>query len=180
MVDKILSERIEGGGKIDLVQLELDSFDSIKKAAQDFLSRSGGRLNLLVANAGVITAEKRANKEGFEQQWGTNHVGHFLLFHLLKDALLASAAPEYPSRYVSVASLGHRFDTVHFDDIKWEKEAHQPWNAYGRTKTANIWMADSIERLFGAQHHPGVTVEDSELARKNQSRGKNSYWVQRS
>jgi NAD(P)-dependent dehydrogenase (short-subunit alcohol dehydrogenase family) len=172
VVDKILSEKIEGGGKIDLVQLELDSFDSIKKAAQEFLSRSGGRLNLLVANAGVVAAEKRVTKDGFEQQWGTNHVGHFLLFRLLKDALLASATPEYPSRYVSVSSLGHAFDTVHFDDINWEKEAYKPWIAYGRSKTANIWMANSIERRFGAQHlhatsiHPGATREDSGLARE--------------
>jgi NAD(P)-dependent dehydrogenase (short-subunit alcohol dehydrogenase family) len=171
VVNKILSEKIEGGGKIDLVELELDNFESIKKGAQDFLSRSGGRLNVLVANAGVITAEKSVTKEGFEQQWGTNHLGHFLLFQLLKDALLTSGTPQYPSRYVSVASIGHFYGTVNFDDINWEKEAYKPWVAYGRTKTANIWMANSIERRFGAQHlhatsiHPGTTLEDSELAR---------------
>ncbi|KAH5124124.1 hypothetical protein HBI31_062740 [Parastagonospora nodorum] len=132
VVDKILSEKIEGGGKIDL---------------------------------------RSVTKEGFEQQWGTNHLGHFLLFQLLKDALLVSGTSEYPSRYVSVASNGHFFSTVNFDDINWEKEAYKPWIAYGRTKTANIWMANSIERHFGAQHlhatsvHPGTTLEDSELAR---------------
>ncbi|KAH6010616.1 hypothetical protein HBI83_165610 [Parastagonospora nodorum] len=171
VVDKILSEKIEGGGKIDLVELELDSFDSIRKGVHEFLSRSGGRLNVLVANAGVLTAERSVTKEGFEQQWGTNHLGHFLLFQLLKDALLVSGTSEYPSRYVSVASNGHFFSTVNFDDINWEKEAYKPWIAYGRTKTANIWMANSIERHFGAQHlhatsvHPGTTLEDSELAR---------------
>lgn len=176
VVDKILGEKIEGGGKIDLVQLELDSFDSIKKAVQDFLFRSGGRLNILVANAGVICAEKSVTKEGFEQQWGTNHLGHFLLFQLLKDALLASGTPEYPSRYVSVSSYGHSFSTVDFDDVNWGKEAYKPWIAYGRTKTANIWMANSIERRFGVHHlhatsvHPGTTLEDSELAR-NLSKG---------
>jgi NAD(P)-dependent dehydrogenase (short-subunit alcohol dehydrogenase family) len=169
VVDQILSEKREGGGKIDLIELELDSFESVKKGAQDFLSKSGGKLNALVANAGVMMTPEGRTKDGWETQFGTNHLGHFLLFQLLKDALLASASPEYPSRYVSVTSLGHNLDTVHFDDINIEKRPYEPWKAYGQSKTANIWMANAIERHYGAQHlhatsvHPGAIMEGSNL-----------------
>jgi NAD(P)-dependent dehydrogenase (short-subunit alcohol dehydrogenase family) len=184
VVDQILGEKREGGGKIDLVELELDSFESIKKGAQDFLFRSGRKLNAVVANAGVMTSQRTMTKDGFELAWGTNHLGHFLLFQLLKDALLASATPEYPSRYVSVSSLGHTISTVNFDDFNWEKTTYRSWPAYGRTKTANIWMANLIERRFGAQHlhatsvHPGVIIEDSNFSQNLSEQDKAALSVQ--
>ncbi|KAH6908806.1 hypothetical protein BKA70DRAFT_1278886 [Coprinopsis sp. MPI-PUGE-AT-0042] len=171
VVDDILAEKREGGGRIDLVELELDSFESIRKGAQDFLSKSGGKLNVIVANAGVMLPAYGKTKDGFETQFGTNHLGHFLLFHLLKDALLASATPEFPSRYVSVTSMGHMFGQVNFDDYNFDKTEYDARAAYGQSKTANIWMANSIERHYGSQHlhatsvHPGAITEGSNMTK---------------
>lgn len=100
-------------------------------------------------------------KDGFETQFGTNHVAHFLLFQLLKPTLLASATPEFPSRVVSVTSFGHRAGPVRFDDYNFEKGEYNPFAAYGQSKTANIWFANEIERRYGSKNlhatsnHPG-------------------------
>ncbi|KAH6908805.1 short-chain dehydrogenase [Coprinopsis sp. MPI-PUGE-AT-0042] len=169
VVDEILAEKREGGGKIDLIELELDSFESIRKGAQDFLSKSGGKLNVLIGNAGVMYTPYGKTKDGFETQFGTNHLGHFLLFHLLKDALLSSATPEFPSRYVSVTSRGHRYTTVNFDDYTFDKTEYDGWAAYAQSKTANIWMANSIERHYASRNfhatsvHPGGILEGSTI-----------------
>ncbi|KAH4601322.1 hypothetical protein HBI73_193730 [Parastagonospora nodorum] len=81
--------------------------------------------------------------DGFEQQFATNHLAHFLLFQLLKDAMLARATPQYPSRYVSVTSLAaHIFGLgVHVGDYHYDATEYSPWDAYAQSKTANIWMA---------------------------------------
>lgn len=118
-------------------------------------------------------------KDGFETQFGrpsslvqrleheltittgTNHVAHFLFFQLLKPALLASATPDFPSRVVSVTSYGHRMCPVRFDDYNFATEPYVPWAAYGQSKTANIYFANQLERLYGARDlhatsvHPG-------------------------
>ena len=100
-------------------------------------------------------------KDGFETQFGTNHVAHFYLFQLVKSALLASSTPEFPSRVVSVSSFGHRTAPVRFDDYNWEKGEYNPWASYGQAKTANIYFASEIERRYGSKGlhatslHPG-------------------------
>jgi NAD(P)-dependent dehydrogenase (short-subunit alcohol dehydrogenase family) len=171
VVDQILSEKHEGGGKIDLIDMELGSFESVRKGAQDFLQKSGGRLNVLIGNAGIMATPYVKTKDGFEQQFATDHLAHFLLFHLVKDALLASATSDFPSRCVSVTSLAHIFSTVHFDDYNYEKNEYNDWNAYGQAKTANIWFANSIERHYGSKNlhatavHPGGIVENSGLSK---------------
>jgi NAD(P)-dependent dehydrogenase (short-subunit alcohol dehydrogenase family) len=108
----------------------------------------------------MATPEGRT-KDGFETQFGTNHLAHFLLFQLLKDRLLASSTPEFPSRVVAVSSFGHRGSPIRFDDYNFEKEAYHPFISYGQSKTANIQMANEIERRFGSRGlhatslHPG-------------------------
>jgi len=170
VVDKILAEKHAGGGKIDLIEMELDSFASIGKAAKEILAKTGGKLNAIIGNAGVMATPYGKTKDGYETQFGTNHLGHFLLFHLLKDALLSSASPEYPSRYVSVTSVAHILSTVHLDDYNYQSTPYEPWNAYGQAKTANIWFANSIERHYASRHlhatsvHPGGILEGSGLA----------------
>lgn len=170
VVDQILSEEHEHGGKIDLIEMELDSFESVRKGVQEFLSKSQGKLNILIGNAGVMATPYGKTKDGFETQFGTNHLGHFLLFQLLKDALLSSATPEYPSRYISVTSMGHNFGNVNFGDYNFEK-GYDQWKAYGQAKTANIWMANSIERHYASQNlhstsvHPGCIPEGSGLGK---------------
>jgi NAD(P)-dependent dehydrogenase (short-subunit alcohol dehydrogenase family) len=108
-----------------------------------------------------MACPESTTEDGFETQFGTNHLAHFLLFQLLKPTLLASSTPEFNSRVVALSSLGHRSATVQFDDLDFKKQGYQPFVAYGQSKTANIWMANEIERRFGAQGlhamsvHPG-------------------------
>lgn len=83
-------------------------------------------------------------KEGFETQFGTNHVAHFLLFQLLKPALLASSTPEFNSRLVSVSSSGHEYSRILFDDLNLKKAGYDMWKAYGQSKTANIYLANEV------------------------------------
>lgn len=101
-------------------------------------------------------------QDGFETQFGTNHVGHFYLFQLLKHALLQSATPDFPSRVVSVSSIGHRCGEIRFDDYNFKKEgSYDPWASYGQAKTANIYFSNEVERRYGFRHlhsvslHPG-------------------------
>jgi NAD(P)-dependent dehydrogenase (short-subunit alcohol dehydrogenase family) len=100
-------------------------------------------------------------KDGFETQFGTNHLAHFLLFELLKPTLLASSTPEFHSRVVSISSGAHRISAVHVDDLDFKKAGYDPWKAYGQSKTANIHMATEIERRYGSKGlhafavHPG-------------------------
>tara|TARA_R110002003_G_scaffold1364_3_gene22918 strand:- start:6676 stop:7722 length:1047 start_codon:yes stop_codon:yes gene_type:complete len=171
VVEQILSEKHEFSGKIDLIEMELDSLASVRKGAQDFLSKSGGKLNVLIGNAGTMATPYGLTKDGFEVQFATNHLAHFLLFQLLKDSLLASATPAFPSRYVSVTSVAHTFGTVNFADYNFSNGTYDPWKAYGQSKTANIWLANGIERRYAARHlhatsvHPGSIVEGSTLGR---------------
>ena len=144
--------------------MDLASFASIRKGAAEFLEQSRGKLNLLITNAGVMATPESKTVDGFETQFGTNHLGHFLLFHILKSALLASATPEYPSRVVSVTSTGHRFGPIRFDDYNFEKEGYDEWAAYGQSKTANIWFANAIERHFGSQHLHATSVHPGGIA----------------
>lgn len=89
--------------------------------------------------------ERTLSKQGHELQFATNHLAHFLLFQLLKDALLRSATSESPSRVVDVSTSGHRGGPVHFDDLTLEK-TYNPWAGYAQSKLSNIWMANYIER----------------------------------
>lgn len=148
------------GGKITLLEMDNESLASVKKAADFFLSQSR-TLNILINNAGVMATPKGKTKDGLETQFGTNHVAHFYLFQLLKDTLLASATPDFPSRVVSVSSFGHRTGPVRVDDYNFEKEEYSPWLSYGQAKTANIWFANETERRYGSKGlhatslHPG-------------------------
>ena len=103
-------------------------------------------------------------KDGFETQFGTNHLAHFLLFQLLKPALLAASTPTFNSRVITLSSSGHGFSTVLFDDYDLKKRGYDPWVSYGQSKTANIYMANEIDRRYGSRGlyatsvHPGSIV----------------------
>lgn len=150
-VAKSIKETSGGQGKVELIKLSLDSLASVREAAADFLSKSS-KLNVLVCNAGVMACPEGTTQDGFETQFGVNHLGHFLFFQLLKDALLKSSTPEFNSRVVMVSSSGHRAGGIRFDDIDFKKgDGYSPWVAYAQAKTANIYMANEIDRRFGAQ-----------------------------
>jgi len=89
--------------------------------------------------------------DGFERQFGTNHLGHFLLFQLLKPSLLTSASSSFSSRVISISSSGHHNLGINFDDFSLRSRpgGYNPWEAYGQSKTANIYLANEIERRYG-------------------------------
>jgi NAD(P)-dependent dehydrogenase (short-subunit alcohol dehydrogenase family) len=145
-------------GKIELLECDLSSLESVRAAAKDFLSRSGGKLNILINNAGVMAVEKQElTVDGHEMQFGTNHLGHFLLFQLVKPALLASSTPAFNSRVVNLTSVGHRPSGIHFGNYNLDGE-YDRWVSYGQAKTANIYMTNSIERHYGGQGLHGLAV----------------------
>ena len=102
------------------------------------------------------TPESRT-KDGYELQFGTNHLSHFLLFYLLKDLLLASSTPHSHSRVVNVSSAAHRYGPVRLDNINFDG-IYNGWLAYGSSKTANIYMTTQIERLYGSRGLHGYSV----------------------
>jgi NAD(P)-dependent dehydrogenase (short-subunit alcohol dehydrogenase family) len=109
----------------------------------------------------MAVQERTLTKDGNEMQFGTNHLGHFLLFQLVKPALLAAATPEFPSRVVNLSSVGHRMGQIQLDNLTLDNGAYNPWTAYGQAKTANIWMTNAIttkysnQNLYGLAVHPG-------------------------
>lgn len=146
--------------QVHLLHLDLNSLASVRVCAEEFKAKSQ-TLNILIENAGVMACPEGRTTDGFETQFGNNHLAHFLLFHLLKPVLLASSTPECNSRAVIVSSGAHRFDSVHLDNISLEGE-YDPFKAYGQSKTANVWTANEIDRRYGSQGlralslHPGV------------------------
>jgi len=139
---------------VRLLELRLDSLSSVRAAAAELLRLAFGRLHILVANAGIMAAPEGRTEDGLETQLAVNHLGHFLLFLRLRDALLASATPEFPSRVVALSSSGHRIvDHIAFDNLNLAGGAYEPWAAYGQSKLANVFMASEIERRYGAAHH---------------------------
>ncbi|SPJ76900.1 related to reductases [Fusarium torulosum] len=135
--------------RLTLLQLDLESFDSVRACAEQFWSKCK-TLNILVLNAGVMTPPEGRTKDGFETQFGTNHLAHFLLFNLLRPALLAGVTPQRASRVVVLSSVAHRFGEVNFDDVNFEGR-YDPMDAYAQSKTANLWTANEIERRYGGQ-----------------------------
>ncbi|KAK4498969.1 hypothetical protein PRZ48_009480 [Zasmidium cellare] len=160
----------KGTGKLELIFMDLSLPDSVRSGAADFLARSP-TLNVLIENAGVMAPAYSKTASGHELQMGTNHFGHFLLFQLLKDTLLSSATPSNPSRVVIVSSAGHHFSPIRFDDMDFTKGGdYDGYTAYGQSKTANIYMASSIERHYSHKNlhatsvHPGA-IWDTDIKR---------------
>ncbi|PYH95711.1 putative short-chain dehydrogenase/reductase [Aspergillus ellipticus CBS 707.79] len=150
-------------GRVSLIEMDLDSFSSIRAGAKRILSASG-QLNILISNAGVMGLQDYTlTEDGIEAHFSGNYLGGFLLFQLLKKALLTSATPEFHSRVVVVTSSAHRAATLPAsDNYNFEKEAYDHKIAYNRAKLAAVYMANSIERMYAAQSlhatsvHPGA------------------------
>jgi len=142
------------GAAAELVTLDLASLASVSAAAEDVASRTD-RLDVLVDNAGVMAVPRSLTVDGFEQQLGTNHLGHFALTGRLLPQLLAAPAP----RVVVVSSSAHRTGSLRLDDLMSEK-AYSRWGAYGQSKLANLLFAGELSRrahgrLLVASAHPG-------------------------
>jgi NAD(P)-dependent dehydrogenase (short-subunit alcohol dehydrogenase family) len=152
-------------GDVSVQALDLSSLDSVRSAAAD-LRATHPRIDLLINNAGVMYTPKQTTADGFELQFGTNHLGHFALTGLLLDRLL----PVPGSRVVTVSSTGHRIRAaIHFDDLQWER-SYSRVAAYGQAKLANLMFTYELQRRL-APHgttvavaaHPGLA--NTELSR---------------
>jgi len=152
------------GGQVAVEQLELDSLASVRDFARRFLEHHN-TLQLLINNAGVMACPAGKTAEGFERQFGTNHLGHFLLTGLLAPALERAA----PARVVMLSSRAHQMSPVVFEDIQFAHRDYDKWSAYGQSKTANVLFAVELERRLGPRGvhafavHPGVI--QTELSR---------------
>ena len=152
---------------VTLQELDLSSLDSVRAAATALRS-AYPRIDLLINNAGVMWTPKQLTADGFELQFGTNHLGHFALTGLLLDNLL----PVRGSRVVTVSSTGHRLRAaIHFDDFQWEHHYNR-YAAYGQSKLANLLFTYELQRRLAAREpkntiavaaHPGAA--STELAR---------------
>ena len=147
-----------------IVSLDLADLSSIRAAAAVVNQES--QLDLLINNAGVMALPRRTTADGFEMQFGTNHLGHFALTGLLIDKLDATPA----ARVVSVSSQGHRMGRIDFDDLNAERRYHR-WLRYGMTKVSNLLFTYELQRrlesggktTIAAACHPGGS--NTELAR---------------
>jgi NAD(P)-dependent dehydrogenase (short-subunit alcohol dehydrogenase family) len=145
------------GAAVTLQELDLTSLSSVRAAADELRSKHDG-IDLLINNAGVMFTPKSITKDGFELQFGTNHLGHFALTGLLLDRLL----PTQGSRVVTVSSVGHRIRAaIHFDDLQWER-SYSRVGAYGQSKLANLLFTYELQRrlaprgtTIAAAAHPG-------------------------
>ncbi|CEI67817.1 hypothetical protein FVEN_g9617 [Fusarium venenatum] len=161
-VEDLRASNPNNGAPLHLIELSLNSLNSVRAAAQAFLAQRAN-LNILILNAGVMATPEGKTVDGFETQFGINHLGHFLLFQLLKPALLAAATPSFTSRVISLSSLAHRVSDIRFHDLNFEEEgSYEPWVAYGQSKSANIYMATEIDKRYGPMGvhalslHPGT------------------------
>lgn len=150
-------------GGLDLVELDLGSLASVRAAA-DALIEDGRPFDVVICNAGVMATPFGKTVDGFETQFGINHLGHFLFVNRIAPLLRSGA------RLVMVSSAGHRRADVDLDDPNFGRTPYDPLVAYGRSKTANILFAVEFDRRHSASDvtatavHPGVIL-DTELGR---------------
>jgi NAD(P)-dependent dehydrogenase (short-subunit alcohol dehydrogenase family) len=150
----------------ELAALDLASLDSIRSFAQEFPKAHDG-LDLLINNAGVMAPPRRTTEEGFELQFGTNHLGHFALTGLLLGALEGRR----DARVVTVSSTAHRMGRINFDDLHGERR-YRRWRAYGQSKLANLLFALELDRRLRAAGstisslaaHPGYAATNLQSA----------------
>jgi NAD(P)-dependent dehydrogenase (short-subunit alcohol dehydrogenase family) len=144
----------KNGGSLELIELDLADLASVRACA-DKLNAAGKPFDVIICNAGVMATPFGHTKDGFETQFGTNHLGHFVFVNriagLLKDG----------GRLVNLSSSGHRFSDVNLEDPGFEHTAYTPFDAYGRSKTANVLFAVEFDRRHKARGvratavHPG-------------------------
>jgi NAD(P)-dependent dehydrogenase (short-subunit alcohol dehydrogenase family) len=143
------------GGSLQLVALDLASFASVRRCSDDLLANARP-FDIIIANAGVMACPKGATADGFETQFGTNHLGHFLLVNRIAPLLRPG------SRLINLSSAGHRYADVDLDDPNFERTPYAEFVAYGRSKTANVLFAVEFDRRHKARGvraaavHPGV------------------------
>jgi NAD(P)-dependent dehydrogenase (short-subunit alcohol dehydrogenase family) len=141
-------------GITEVRRLDLASLDSVRQFAAGWHDP----INLLINNAGVMVPPFSRTADGFELQFGTNHLGHFALTNLLLEHVTG--------RVVTVSSTGHRFGAIDFADLNWERKRYRAWRAYGQSKLANLLFTAELQRRLTASGsrvlaiaaHPGYAA----------------------
>jgi NAD(P)-dependent dehydrogenase (short-subunit alcohol dehydrogenase family) len=164
----------ESGASFDVVELDLASLKSVRSAA-DKLVDDGRLFDVIIANAGVMATPFAKTEDGFETQFGTNHLGHFVFVNRIAKLIKVGG------RLVNLSSSGHRFSDVDLNDPNFATTSYEPFVAYGRSKTANILFAVEFDRRHRGRSvratavHPGGIA--TELAR-HMPDGAIEAWVQ--
>ena len=159
MADQI--KESTGNPNVDVGAVELDKPASVRAFAKNYLA-SHDKINILINNAGVMACPLVRTTEGWEMQFATNHLGHFLLTCLLSPALVKGA----PARVVNLSSGGHNFAPVDFDDIHFNHRDYDKFQSYGQSKTANILFSIELDNRLKDRGvrvnavHPGVIITD--------------------
>jgi NAD(P)-dependent dehydrogenase (short-subunit alcohol dehydrogenase family) len=152
--DQVRKDAGANGGSFELVELDLGSLKSVRACADALLAK-GDSFDVVIANAGVMATPFGHTADGFETQFGTNHLGHFVLVNRIARLLRAGG------RLINLSSSGHRFSKVDLQDPNFERTPYEPFVAYGRSKTANILFAVAFDQrhrergVRAAAVHPG-------------------------
>jgi NAD(P)-dependent dehydrogenase (short-subunit alcohol dehydrogenase family) len=160
--EQVRKDGAANGGSFELVELDLAKLKSVRACADQMLAK-GEPFDVLIANAGVMATPFGHTADGFETQFGTNHLGHFVLVNRIASLIRTGG------RLINVSSAGHRRSNVDLEDPNFERTPYEPFVAYGRSKTANILFAvafDQRHRTRGvraAAVHPGII--ETELIR---------------
>ena len=171
--------QVHSQARVTVMLLDLSDLKSVRSFAQTFLA-THERLNILINNAGVMALPARKTVDGFEMQFGTNHLGHFALTGLLLPAL--KATPN--ARVVTVSSNLHNSGEIHFDDLQWEK-SYDRWGAYSQSKLANLLFAYEFQRRLAAAGidvksvgcHPGYAATNLQAAGPRMDGSVVSLWM---
>jgi len=158
----VVRDQAANGGSLELIQLDLADLASVRACA-DALLAVGKPFDVVIANAGVMACPQSQTVDGFETQFGTNHLGHFVLINRIASLLKPGG------RLVNLSSAGHRFSDVDLNDPNFEHTPYTEFGAYGRSKTANILFAVEFDRRHRGRGvravalHPGAI--QTELSR---------------
>ena len=137
-LDKGREAAAQMSGSTEVRQLDLASLDSVRAFAAGWESP----IDILINNAGVMIPPLSQTTDGFEMQFGTNHLGHFALTNLL--------LPHVTGRVVTLASGAHRMGKIDFNDLNWERKPYRAWRAYGQSKLANLLFTAELQRRLDA------------------------------
>lgn len=151
------AEAMPGPGTTEVRPLDLASLDSVRAFAKAW---DGGPIELLINNAGVMIPPLTRTKDGFELQFGTNHLGHFALTNLFLPHITGNG------RVVTISSGAHQFGKIDFDDLNWEHKKYRRWRAYGQSKLANLLFTKELQRrlteagssILSMAAHPGYAA----------------------
>jgi len=153
--EQVREDAAANGGSFELVELDLANLKSVRACADGLLAK-GDPFDVIIANAGVMATPFGHTADGFETQFGTNHLGHFVFVNRLASLIRTGG------RLINLSSAGHRFANVDVEDPNFERTPYDPWVAYGRSKTANILFAVAFDKrhrergVRAAAVHPGA------------------------